>query len=282
MKRRTDSRDWIAISARLYRQCQEAHLLVRAESLAFVTLLSIVPTVGLCFLVLNRFGVTQRWVRDLERFVISHLNVVSSETVQRFFDRVISSLTHEAWSWVGVIFLVYTAFSLVTKFGAAQDAILRVRSADQMLFNIGFFKLTAKRAVVMVCLPFVVIVTTFATEWIRTESWLRQLFALSGVGTILALPLAWLIDIAALTLVYALVPRRPVVVSSAFRAAAIVVPSLEVTRWGIGLYNRYAVSTHKIYGVLAAVPVTILWIQLAWVILLVGTLALRTKEGAQT
>lgn len=263
---------------RFLEQCREAHLWLRSESLAFVTLLSIVPTLGLCFLLLNRSGVTQRWVLDLRQFVMSHLNVVSSEPVQVFFDQVLAALANEKWGWVGLVFLAYTAFSLVTKFGAAQDAILRVKAADRTPFTVSFLRLTLRRALTMLGIPLVVIVSTIATSWIRNESWLRMLFEMDKVGAVLALPLAWAIDVAAITLLYAFVPRRPISKRSAFKAACAVVPCLELTRFGIGLYNRYAVATHKIYGVLAAVPVTILWIQLAWAILLAGTLFLRMRD----
>ncbi|MEZ4752510.1 MAG: YhjD/YihY/BrkB family envelope integrity protein [Bdellovibrionota bacterium] len=143
--------------------------------------------------------------------------------------------------------------------------------------SLGFLILTLRRAFVMLALPLVLGMTMFVATWIREESWLHELFNFQHVGPLFALPLVWSAGITAFAVLYFFVPRRPILWSSAFKAAAIVVPALEATRWGLGILNSYSVTTHKVYGAFAVIPFTFFWIQLAWMIILVGGLFLKVK-----
>ena len=72
-------------------------------------------------------------------------------------------------------------------------------------------------------------------------------------------------------------PSRPSP-AGALRAALIVVPALEVTRFLVAWANRYAVTTHEIYGVFAVLPLTLLWVQIGWTIILSGGTLLKLRR----
>ncbi|MCB0417684.1 MAG: YihY/virulence factor BrkB family protein [Bdellovibrionales bacterium] len=256
---------------------KELQLGVRAESLAFHTILAVIPVLGFAVWLLNRAGVTRSWAEEIKAYVWQRLSIVDNAQFDRAIDAVVVSLRDESIGVYGTIFLVYTSWNLITKFGNTQDNILKTKLPDSSAISLSFLILTLRRAFVMLALPLVLGMTMFVATWIREESWLHELFAFEHVGPLFALPLAWSAGIAAFAVLYFFVPRRPVLWSSAFKAAAVVVPCLELTRWGLGILNSYSVTTHKVYGAFAVIPFTFFWIQLAWMIILMGGLFLKVK-----
>lgn len=254
-----------------------AEIPVRAAALAYHTLLAIVPILGLLFWYLNTIGVTQDWMEVIKGYVLTHLNVSASGNFLDHFEKLTASVRGATAGWTGIVLLAYTMWSLITKFGDSVDTVLLI-GPEQPTVSLSFLKLTLRRLFVMFGLPISLVLSLIVTQWIREDSWLHRIFQVKRVGPLLALPVTWGVDIFALFLIYLFVPRRILRWREAFKAALIVGPALELTRWGVGAFNRYSVSVHKIYGVLAAIPMLVLWIQIAWMIVLAGALFVRTSR----
>jgi YihY family inner membrane protein len=102
-----------------------------------------------------------------------------------------------------------------------------------------------------------------------------RMFQTAGSYLMLLVPLT--VDVLVFFLVYHFIPKKPVPWREALKAAVVVTPVSELTRFIFSLYNGYAVSVHKIYGVLAAIPMFILWVQIAWLVILCGALVIHFK-----
>jgi len=183
---------------------------MRSSALAFHTLLAIVPVFGLLSWSLNSFGVTEQSLALLKQFVLSHLNVLAIEDFQSLFDRFSAIIANRKWGMMGGFILIYAAWGMVSKFGASLDFILKVKSADQIDFTLNFLRLTLRRAIAMLGLPVVVLLSIGVATWIREESWIKQIFSIETAGPFFALPLAWSVNIFALWLLYYFVPKRKV------------------------------------------------------------------------
>ena len=72
------------------------------------------------------------------------------------------------------------------------------------------------------------------------------------------------------TLLYWLVPSRPATFRDSMAAAAVAAVLFQVLKGGFALYLIYVASYESIYGALAAIPVTLLWLELAWATSLFG------------
>jgi membrane protein len=81
-------------------------------------------------------------------------------------------------------------------------------------------------------------------------------------------------------MIYHFIPRRRVPWTEAWRAALIAGPVFIAAKSIVGLYNRHALSAQKIYGALAAIPLLIAWVQLAWLIILSGALFIRIRSDS--
>ena len=263
----------------LYARYCRAEIATRAAALAYHSLLSIVPLVGLIFWYLDSIRVTDQWMQLVKRFLLTQLNVESSAQFLETFEKLTTNVSGGSWGWVGLAIFLYTGWNLLNRFGESLDIILDT-APHPPESSLSWISLELRRLMVMLLLPITLTVSLVVTNWIRSDSLLRFLFNLKTVGPYFALPLAWITAAIAFFLVYLLVPRRPVPWPQALKAALIVTPVSELMRYGFGMYNHYAVSTHKIYGVLAVIPMFVLWVQLGWMIILLGALFVRFRSPA--
>ncbi|MEZ4752509.1 MAG: hypothetical protein R3B54_18320 [Bdellovibrionota bacterium] len=100
-----------------YQKYKELQLGVRAESLAFHTILAVIPVLGFAVWLLNRAGVTRSWAEEIKRYVWQRLSIVDNAQFDRAIDAVLVSLRDESIGIYGTIFLIYTSWNLITKFG---------------------------------------------------------------------------------------------------------------------------------------------------------------------
>ena len=80
-----------------------------------------------------------------------------------------------------------------------------------------------------------------------------------------------MLELAAFTIVFRLVPHRSIKWRHAFAGALLSMLLFESLKSGLGLYlGSFSTSYEKIYGSLAAAPIFLLWIYLGWVSILLG------------
>lgn len=250
---------------------------LRAAALAYHTILGIIPTVGLVFWYLAHLGVTEKWFQSTKGFILSQLNVDSSSQFLPYFEKLTEKVHGSSWGWIGLLLFAYTAYSLVSKFGESVDEILGTILLTEHSPR-KWVILFLRRVFAMLALPVALAISLAVSQWIRKDSILHYLFQIKTFGAYFALPLAWAGSIVSAFLVYYFIPRRRIPWRQALKAACIVGPTSEFVRWAFGLYNHYAISVHKIYGVFAVVPMFVLWVQVSWTILLGGALFIQLRS----
>jgi membrane protein len=250
-----------------------------ASSLAFYSLTSVVPIVALGFWYLSSVGVTQRWLDLARYYIVSHLDFGSGERFVEIFDQITMESSGSSWGWVGLITFLYIAFALLISVGDALDQVLRTREIEIDLSR-GMIKTMFRRFLFMIFLPLALGTSSFLMGWIKDDSWLNFIFNLEYFGSLFALPLPWTLDLIVFFLLYLYIPNVAVTPRQALRAALFSTPLYIAGKFGMSYYSTYALMTHKIYGAFAVVPLVMLWIYVAWIIVLAG--ALFIKEDART
>jgi membrane protein len=79
-----------------------------------------------------------------------------------------------------------------------------------------------------------------------------------------------MISTCAFTLLYALVPNRPVPLRHAIAGGVVAALLFELAKRGFALYVTAFPTYQTIYGALAAVPIFLIWIYLSWTVTLLG------------
>ncbi len=259
----------------LFHRYQRCEISMRAAALAYHTVLGIVPTLGMLFWYLESTPLQKKWLTQTRTFIVQHLTVDSGTTFATQFEKLTSQVHGHSWGWIGLFIFIYTTWNLVARFGSSLDFILTSRETETPPEPIGLLLLFGKRAMAMLVLPVALALSVVLSSWVKEDSWFHYILEFKTIGKFIAIPTAWLGAILSATLIYFFIPSQPVKLRQALKAGLVAGPLSEIVRYGFGLYNVRAVSVHKIYGVLAVIPMFILWIQVAWTILLASALLIE-------
>jgi len=233
-----------------------------AGSLTFTALLALVPLMTIVYLglaVLPEFAVL---AEQVERFVFQNFVPSSSAAVQdklnEFAGRAGDLTT------LGLIGLAITALGL----------LLSIERHFNALWCVAMPRLTLRRLVSLVGLMAIGPSLVLAALWISTYLLSLPLLAaldVIGVAPILLSELPLLCLFLVFSILFKVVPNAPVVAKHAllggFLSATVFKLAFELFAWLSG-YLVY----DAIYGVLAALPIFLLWLYLVWVIVLMGAL----------
>jgi membrane protein len=115
--------------------------------------------------------------------------------------------------------------------------------------------------------------------WVLETSVAQAPFVSPAV-TFIATPLAVAVTTLGFSLLYTLLPARPVPIRAAFWGGLFAALGFEVAKYGFRLYVTKWPTFEIIYGALAVVPLFLFWIYVSWYVILVGAAVTATlAEG---
>lgn len=255
-------------SVRIARRFGEEGFDQISASLAFTTLVSLVPLAGLVLAFVSAFPSFKVVVDQIDQFFVTHLlpagsaGLISGKILQ--FSRRASEV-----STFGVLVLVFTAYLLLHTIERALNHVWRVSEPRPMWQRLWLY------AVVVAAWPILIGGLLAATSYAVTVS----LGWVSLTGWLLA-PLFKVVSLAILVLffafIYHAVPNATVRWREAFIAGASAAFGFVLLQKGFELYLAYFPSYKAIYGAFATVPIFLLWVYLSWAVFLVGGLIAAT------
>lgn len=233
-----------------------------ASSLAFTTLLALVPLATVAFAVVSQFPPFERGLATLEDWLVRVLmpgtgTGVVRESIKGFAEQAarLAPLT--------VAFLAVTAAMLVATIDTEINAIFAVRRRRPLWRRVIVYALGVTLG------PVLVGASLSATTWLVAQS-LEVVPVGSSLAPLVGRPLPWLLAAAALTLVYRIVPFCRVRWHHAIVGGALAAGGLEVAKAWFAWYVTHVPTYRQIYGALAVLPLFMLWLYVCWLIVLVG------------
>ena len=251
---------WVVI-----RDLLAGSLNLRAMSLVYTTLLSIVPALAIGFAVARAFGFDS-YIQSMLTEFLAPLGDQGAEVTQRMMEFV-QRVNANVLGTVGFAFLIYTVVSMIMKVEEAFNAIWHVessRSITQQVTELLSMGLIGP----IVAFTFAGIaagalsnsVVGSVVEWGPVRFVVEQ-------GT-RALP--YIVLICAFTFIYALLPNTRVRLSSAFAGATVAGIVWGAVGWGFATFVVKSAQTVAIYSAFASLIVFMFWLYAAWLILLGG------------
>ncbi len=224
-------------------------LALRATSLAYTTLLALVPSLAVSFSLLKAFGVHHQ-VRPLLEEFLAPLGVQGGALAARLV-AFVNQVDTRVLGAAGLVLLVYTAVALINKIEEAFNAVWRVSQARSFVLRLsGYLSVLLLGPVLLFSLA------AFVVEHF------------GGVALGGALP--FLLTVAAFWFVYLLLPNTRVKGRPALWAAlwAAVVWRLS----GMAFAHLVAGSARyeALYSSFVGTILFLLWLQLSWLIFLAG------------
>lgn len=238
-----------------------------AASLAFTTLLGIVPLFTVALAYVARFPVFDRWLDALEPFLVKFLLPDSSSAVRHY----LAEFTTKAAGvqGVGTVFLIITALLLVAQMEREINAVWGIYEARSLPRRIVVYALG------FVAVPAMVGGAVYLTSWAIEQS----IAAVPGASQALSLleqPMEIAIATLALAMLYKLVPARRVPIRDALIGALLAATAFELAKLGFKFYIGQVPTYRIVYGALAALPLFMIWIYVSWIILLLGAAVTAT------
>ena len=249
----------------LGRELSGGLLSVRAASLVYTTLLSMIPALAVSFAVLKAFNVHQQLEPTLLRF-LSPLGEKSVE-IGTALIAYVEGLDLTKLGSVGVVFLIVTIVSLLHKVEQALNSTWRVERSRRF-----FERLSGYLTVVMIG-PVLVFAAMGIVASIMRSSLVQEAITVELLGFVVSLAtklLPYLLVIAAFAFLYLYIPNTKVRVRSALVGAVVAGVLWASVGW---LFASFVVTSARnpvIYSSLAILVLFMMWLYLAWLIVLVG------------
>jgi len=278
MNRRSVPARFAAFVVRAASRMRHVGLSRTAASLAFTTLLGIVPLMTVAFASVTRFPVFQRWLDALEAFLLQHMLPGSASTVVNDYIRAFVEKA-AGLTGVSIAFLFLTAVLMIATVEREINLIWGIRRARPLARRVVVYAFGATAG------PALVGASLWATTWLLTQS--LAAMPLSATLTDLVLkPAPIVFSMLALALLYRTVPAMAVPWRHAFTGALAAALAFEAAKHGFAFYLTQVPTYRAIYGALAVLPLFLIWIYLCWLIVLAGaaitaTLTLPASASAR-
>lgn len=245
----------------LQRMLRDDRCLQVSGSLAFTSLLSLVPLFTLGLIVAAAFPGFEDYSARFKVFLLSNLVPDSAGRIITVYMRQFTDNTTRLTA-VGLAFLAVSAFSLLFTIERVMNAIWRVRRPRPFSRQLLIYWTVLTVGPLMLGLGLSLSAALAAASRLN-DGWGDVASGVRDGG-------GYLLTVFMLALVYRLVPNRFVPLSHAAIGAAVAAVLLVLAKAGFAGYVEFTRSYQLVYGAFAAFPLLLLWLQMVWLIILLG------------
>jgi len=235
-----------------------------ASSLAYTTLLALVPLVTVMFGFLGGLSVFESMGDTIQNFIFNNFAPAFGDSVQHYlgeFSQKASKLTT-----TGIIVLVAIALMLMATIDSALNTIWHVHRRRNPVARFLVYWAIISLGPILLGIGLV------------STSYLLSTSVVSGVDVSLGFDLKakllsslpFLTTSVAFTLIYVLIPNCYVSRRNALIGGVIAAVLFEFAKYGFGIYVKSVPTYEAIYGAIAIIPTFLVWIYMSWVIVILG------------
>jgi membrane protein len=253
---------WISTVLTLRERFREDRLGLSASSLTFTTTIALVPFFTVALALFTAFPIFGKLQSGLQEWLVQSL---VPDAIARQVTGYLTQFAGKAsrLGVLGLAALLFTVFALVLTIDRTLNGIWRVRRKRPL----GQRVLIYWAAITLG--PLLLAASLSTTSYVLSAS--RGLVAAvpGGVSVLLDI-VEFTLLASALTALYRYVPNTPVRLAHAVAGGIFGAVGMELAKrllaWYIGKVPTYSV----VYGAFATVPILLVWIYMAWVIVLLG------------
>ena len=244
-----------------------------AGSLAFTTLLSLVPFVAVAITIVSAFPIFGALVGYVDNFLVENLMPGKTGSVIAKYATGFS-LKARKLSWVGLIALGLTSMMLMFSIEKAFNHLWRVNKPRAFHQRVGLYLaiVIVGPVVAGAVIGSMTYAVTTSLGFVNEPLWVRE-FLLKGLAlSFMCMFFAFL---------YYAVPNAKVRPVSALVGGVLATAGIAAIQRLFELYVIKFPTYTVVYGAFAALPIFLLWIYLCWVVVLVAALVVANfKSGS--
>ncbi|WP_407275073.1 YihY/virulence factor BrkB family protein [Halothiobacillus sp. DCM-1] len=251
----------------LFQALSGGQVQLNAMSLSYVTLLSLVPLLAVSFSVLKAFGSGQV-IQPFLTTLLEPLGSSGAELTTRVLEFV-DNIKVGVLGTVGIALLFYTAVTLMQKIESVFNSIWQVQELRPLVTRLPMYLSVLLVGPVLVLAATGVTASIFSAHWIRDITHHALMIDLLAAFGWLPPLLLW---IGVFAFIYAFIPNTRVQRSAALIGALVASVLWNGVGLAFGTMIAGATSYTAIYSAFASLVLFMVWLQLAWLIVLVGAI----------
>ncbi len=234
----------------------------QASALTLSTLFAVVPLMTVTLAIVRRLPFMDTRASELQNWLLGHLLPAVSLQLQSHLQE-FSRQTHRL-TYLGLLMLLVTSVWMLMKIEASFNAIWRVRSRRASIDTyLRYWALLSLGPVLLAAL--LALSSYLATCRLWSPAWHQLNQILAGLDG-----LQLIVSCCAFSLLYAAVPNCQVPWPAAWRGGLLAGILFELAKHGFAVFITSFSTYTLIYGAFALFPVFLLWLQLSWMIVLLG------------
>ncbi|MBL0713974.1 MAG: YihY family inner membrane protein [Desulfosarcina sp.] len=246
---------------------REDDCMLRASSLTFYTLLSIVPVAAMAFGIAKGFGFQHMLEEQLYQNFPGQVEIINK--VVAFAQSLLESTKGGLLAGIGLVLLFWAVFKVMGNIEHSFNQIWKTKYERSLARKLSDY------LAIMLLSPVLIILQSSATVFVTTQiANITRKIALLGFFSPLIYSsfklIPYFIVWVLFTLIYLVMPNTRVKFRSALVAGVIAGSGYQILQW---VYITFQIGTARynaIYGSFAALPLFLIWLQLSWLILLLG------------
>lgn len=247
-----------------------------AASLAYSTLLAIVPLMLVSLSIASKIPAFAHLASDVQQFILTNFVTGAAGSIVRYLNEFMSQVTR--LSWTNITAFTITGLLLLYNMVMAFNSVWRVKTTWHWNFTLRFLFYFS----ILLLAPLMLALLLLIVSYVASMS----LFSNNYFHNMVANPLVMLLPYLAAFITFSffnwVLPTCQVKPRYALASGFISMIFFELIKylftWYIGVFSTYRL----IYGALASIPIFFIWIYLSWVIILMGAIlckGLHTNFG---
>ncbi len=252
---------------------------LRASALTFYSLLSIVPVVAMAFGVAKGFGFEKMLEEKILAGAGGQAEVIQQVVV--FARNLLDNTKGGLVAGIGVAVLFWTVIKVLSNIEVSFNHIWGIKKGRSL-----GRKFSDYIALMLFC-PLLFILASSLTVFITThvKSATDSISLLATIGPVIFLllkVLPYCIIWALFTLIYILMPNTRVKFRAGLLGGVVAGTIYVVVQWAYINFQVGIAKYNAIYGSFAALPLFLIWLQLSWLIVLLGAEISFADQNVQT
>ncbi len=237
--------------------------LYRASSLAFTSLMALVPLMAVGIFILSFYPPIQFMGEKIEQFIFSNLVASSGETLEKYASQFSQQVLH--MSWLGVIALFVVVALLMFSIENALNAIWKL---PQRPGRLPILRALARHWFMLFLIPLLLGASLLLASYISSLVFMQNTLQQIHMPNALVILLPAVLGFSAFVAIYKFIPAAHVPWRHALVGGLVSTVLFTLSKQLFVLYIRVIPTYTLLYGAFAAVPLFLIWDYIVWLIIL--------------
>lgn len=249
------------------KRAQNDTVLRVASSLSYTSLIALVPVLAIALAIFSAFPVFNEVRQQVQDMIIQNLMPDTGQDIKLYFAQFINATAK--LTTIGVVGIALTAILLLSTIENSFNFIFKVTRPRRFTTKITLYWTIITLGPLLLGTAFSLKGYAAFNDVLHTVPELQVI-----MGSILPSLLTWLV----LTGVYVFVPNKKVDFLNAGAGAFVAMCLFWILRFGFSMFMVKNNTYKTLYGAVAAVPLTLVWMYLYWAAVIFGAVVTAALE----